>query len=273
MTFQEVIYSSLANIYDNYKDFTIKPNSKRGQSLTFTVYDENIKPILMAKFFNYLSGLEDVFLDYEMEYQSINQLLENINLIEEQINSNVTIEEIVTRIEFQLRCFNRYIKACKIESLQCFPKLVESNDNIKINDGFYGFLIEEFVDGQTLEELLPIDEEHELTNIVFNFLSQMGVIIKKLGDHKIVHRDISPDNLMISGGQVILIDPGIIKMESEGPETKTGLFIGKHLYASPEQINYNSKKLKTYKNRRIYKLIYNKKNIKKFCRLCLAFSR
>ena len=52
----------------------------------------------------------------------------------------------------------------------------------------------------------------------------------------IVHRDVSPQNLIVSfGGSVKLVDFGIAKMARSGHKTATGLLKGKIRYMSPEQ--------------------------------------
>lgn len=53
----------------------------------------------------------------------------------------------------------------------------------------------------------------------------------------IVHRDVSPQNLMMSAtGEVKLIDFGIAKFAGSEGRTKTGVVKGKHAYMSPEQV-------------------------------------
>src|SRR5688572_14199028 len=54
---------------------------------------------------------------------------------------------------------------------------------------------------------------------------------------KIVHRDISPDNLLVGfDGQVKLVDFGVAKARLKGrAETQAGLVKGKMPYFSPEQ--------------------------------------
>jgi len=56
-------------------------------------------------------------------------------------------------------------------------------------------------------------------------------------ERRIVHRDISPHNLMLlRTGRLKLIDFGIAKFEGSPCQTATGILKGKHAYMSPEQV-------------------------------------
>lgn len=53
----------------------------------------------------------------------------------------------------------------------------------------------------------------------------------------VVHRDVSPPNIMVTAdGTVKLLDFGIAKASSAGSRTRTGTVKGKNAYMSPEQI-------------------------------------
>ncbi|HUP61273.1 MAG TPA: serine/threonine-protein kinase [Thermoanaerobaculia bacterium] len=109
-------------------------------------------------------------------------------------------------------------------------------------DGTY-YIVMEYIEGVNLREVLtsrggPL-EYQTVVPIAEQTLDALGF----LHSRKFVHRDISPDNLMLTrdaeGAQrVKLIDLGIAKsLESKRQLTMVGKFIGKVKYASPEQFS------------------------------------
>lgn len=102
-------------------------------------------------------------------------------------------------------------------------------------------MVMEYIPGIDLRELLRRHGPPSLglaVEIALQSLEAIGFLHRR----HMVHRDISPDNLMLSrdadGRPVVkLIDLGIVKLlEAEATGlTSTGMFIGKVRYASPEQ--------------------------------------
>jgi serine/threonine protein kinase len=100
------------------------------------------------------------------------------------------------------------------------------------------YLAMEFVDGPSLATRLkqgPLD------------LDSVRVLQRRLADgldmahrYGVVHRDISPDNVILPGGDVRrakIIDFGIAKLQHKGDSTIIGGgFAGKYNYVSPEQL-------------------------------------
>ncbi len=94
-----------------------------------------------------------------------------------------------------------------------------------------------YLEGESLrtrlarEQQLPVDEAMGIATAVADALQAA---------HRqgIIHRDIKPDNIFLSGGQVYVIDFGIAKalIDTGGERlTSTGLAIGTPTYMSPEQ--------------------------------------
>ncbi len=110
------------------------------------------------------------------------------------------------------------------------------------------YLVMEFVEGRNLRQII---NELKKNNRSFS-IDQAIYMIKEVAaglDHahrcvdansgrplNITHRDMSPQNIMVSfEGEVKVIDFGIAKAETEKEETKAGTLKGKFSYMSPEQ--------------------------------------
>ncbi|MBO9666107.1 MAG: serine/threonine protein kinase [Bdellovibrio sp.] len=115
------------------------------------------------------------------------------------------------------------------------------------------YLVMEYVEGRNLRQVL---NELKKSNATFT-IEQIVYMMKEVAaglDHahrcidgttgrplNIVHRDMSPQNIMISfEGEVKLIDFGIAKAETQLEATKAGTLKGKYGYMSPEQADGQS---------------------------------
>src|SRR5260370_401797 len=103
-------------------------------------------------------------------------------------------------------------------------------------------MVWEHIEGTTLHELIdargPLSPRYA-AKLAIEALHGLDAIHRA----GIVHRDISPENLMIARDEegeehVKIIDLGIAKQWSEAADekTKTGMFVGKWKYCSPEQL-------------------------------------
>lgn len=102
------------------------------------------------------------------------------------------------------------------------------------------FIVMEFIDGVTFQELLRRARMLPLP-LVLEMSRQSLEALRYLHRRSIVHRDIAPDNLMLTRDEdgsplVKLIDLGVAKaLEAGSNFTVAGTFLGKVRYASPEQ--------------------------------------
>jgi serine/threonine-protein kinase len=103
-----------------------------------------------------------------------------------------------------------------------------------------GFIVMEYVEGISLQQMLERVGAPSLKlslDLARQTLTALGFLHRK----GIVHRDISPDNIMVAWDDlgrpmVKLIDLGVAKVvTSTTGLTVSGTFLGKLLYASPEQ--------------------------------------
>ena len=97
------------------------------------------------------------------------------------------------------------------------------------------FLVMELVDGQPLSALLaggrPLDPE-----VAAELMAQAGEGVAAAHALGIVHRDVKPGNLLVTGtGQVKVTDFGVARAADTVPLTVTGHIVGTPHYLSPEQ--------------------------------------
>ena len=98
------------------------------------------------------------------------------------------------------------------------------------------FLVMEFVDGKSLQKLL---EEQGALSVAqaLDITAQLLDALELTFAHRIVHRDIKPDNILIDGqGIAKLADLGLAKqLGAEMNLTQTGMVMGSPYYIAPEQ--------------------------------------
>jgi len=126
------------------------------------------------------------------------------------------------------------------------PNVVQTNEVGM--DGTNLFIAMEFLEGQSLEELIrraakngkPLAMSFYLPILVealrgLHFAHEL----KDFQGHplKVIHRDVSPHNIFVTyDGQVKVVDFGIAKAADSSQETRTGVLKGKVAYMAPEQI-------------------------------------
>ncbi len=115
--------------------------------------------------------------------------------------------------------------------------VVRYSENHRTPDGHI-YLLMDYIDGPGLDKKLkqgPMDAGDLLI-----ICRRVAEGLKAAHGRNIVHRDLSPDNIILRGGdpaQAVIIDFGIAKDTNPGAETIVGNeFAGKYSYAAPEQM-------------------------------------
>ena len=138
---------------------------------------------------------------------------------------------------------NRFIHEAKAASGLSHPNIATVHEIGETEDQQL-FIAMGFYPGQTLKERLeqgPIAPE-EAVDIAL----QLVTGLKEAHEHGVIHRDIKPGNIMVSGeGGVVLLDFGLAKLSHESGYTQVGQMMGTIAYMSPEQARGDSVDLRT----------------------------
>src|ERR1700730_17449497 len=132
--------------------------------------------------------------------------------------------------ETQVQRFKREIE---VQARLNHPNIAAVHNAFRLKDRMV--LVMEFVEGQTLENLLKQGRPPLETGI--DYVRQTLEALNYAHQRAVVHRDVSPANLMITdNGLVKLMDFGVAKSRGDLRLTDGGSMIGSLYYMSPEQV-------------------------------------
>jgi serine/threonine protein kinase len=161
------------------------------------------------------------------------------------IKKTVVIKRILPQISSDPEFVNMLINEAKIAVMLSHGNIAHIYDLGKVGNDY--FMVMEFVDGKSLSQIhkrslkkghmVPIDYVSYFISEVASGLNYMHRRSDEQGRNLgIIHRDISPQNVIISySGTVKIIDFGIAKAAIQMNITESGVLKGKFAYMSPEQ--------------------------------------
>jgi serine/threonine protein kinase len=163
----------------------------------------------------------------------------------EGFEKTVAIKRILPHLSTHKDFVEMFIYEAKLAAGLSHPNVVNIFELGKIEDTY--FIAMEYVDGRDLRSVLAQARDKHLglsidlsALIVSKVAAALGHAHRQKDaegrDLELVHRDISPQNVLISyDGEVKLVDFGIAKAAVKAPHTDSGSLRGKLLYMSPEQ--------------------------------------
>jgi serine/threonine protein kinase len=139
----------------------------------------------------------------------------------------------------------RFLQEARTSTMIKHKNLAMLYDFAQLEDGSY-YMVWEFIDGTNIQKWISSTGAlpPRLT-VEISIQALQG--LEHLHSMGLIHRDISPENIMLSQDHhgkllVKVIDFGIAKQLAEGDGgqglTQTGMFLGKLKYASPEQAGF-----------------------------------
>jgi serine/threonine protein kinase len=157
----------------------------------------------------------------------------------------VAIKRILPHLSQGPEFVDMFINEAKLAALLSHQNIVQIYDLGSIEQAHY--IAMEYIMGRDLRTVLTQGKSRKYLVSIGDILLIISKICSALdyahrkkdlhgNDLHLVHRDISPQNILVSyEGEVKLVDFGIAKAAMGGQETKTGILKGKLAYMSPEQ--------------------------------------
>lgn len=160
----------------------------------------------------------------------------------------IVIKKVIANLQANPEFLQMFEEEIKITVGLTHPNIIQIYDYGKVDEQY--FMAMEYVEGKNLRQfvkrladmksMFSIDMSCYIISQVCHALGYAHSYKDRLTGKTlgIVHRDISPQNVMISyDGAVKLFDFGIAKAKSANEATRAGVIKGKPSYLSPEQIN------------------------------------
>jgi serine/threonine protein kinase len=130
----------------------------------------------------------------------------------------------------------RFVREARAINRLDHPSIVRVFDFGRLRDGRF-YLAMKFVEGEPLDELLARAGTLPLAQAA-DILAQLADAIGHAHARGVIHRDLKPQNLLLSGERLMVLDFGIAKILRDDPMrlSSTGQVLGTPSYMAPEQL-------------------------------------
>lgn len=176
-------------------------------------------------------GMAEIYLAKQIGLEGFEKLL----VIKKILNQYAENDEFITMFLDEARL------AAKLDQ----PNIVQIYDLGKQNTSYY--IAMEYIPGEDLRTIMKkmtkrgeiLEFKHSL-HMISCLCEALDYAHKKKDNTgkplNIIHRDVSPQNIMVSySGNAKILDFGIAKATTQSTETEAGVLKGKYAYMSPEQ--------------------------------------
>ncbi len=168
----------------------------------------------------------------------------------EGFQKTIVIKRIRPQLSKQTSFVNMFLNEAKLAAGLNHSRIAQIYDLGCIGDSY--FIAMEYINGRDMRMVVPKAEKMGIVfpleyslKIAREICEGLYYAHRKVDGQgqplRIVHRDVTPENVMVSfSGEVKILDFGIAKAENLVSETQAGQIKGKLAYLSPEQISGKS---------------------------------
>ena len=150
----------------------------------------------------------------------------NTYLGKDERGVEVVIKKLSTRLKKDEKAVKRFLRETEMPSSH--PNIIKCLEAFEQSGDYY--LVREYVEGKSLKEITA--DAKFIVQCAIQVLNALEYLHKQ----NIVHRDVRPNNIIVNGDNVTLIDLGLAKTATDENEKSPFSLI----YSSPEQmLNFN----------------------------------
>ena len=158
----------------------------------------------------------------------------------------VALKRMLSHIASSEEMVKSFVREARVASYLRHQNVPQTYDLGRVGDVY--FIVMELITGRNLREVLkhcarttgpmPVRIALNILNQICDALDYAHNLCDDTGEPLgIIHRDVSPSNVIVSeAGVVKLIDFGIAKVSGAGMQTMSGMLKGKFAYMAPEYI-------------------------------------
>jgi len=154
------------------------------------------------------------------------------------MNRQVALKVLSPRYTENTRFRERFLREARAAGRLAHPNLIAVHDVGETEGSLYFSM--ELVEGQTTRDRLEeLPDNRFPDDTIFAIAAQALDALRYAHSHGVIHRDVKPDNLMITATDTVkLADLGLARCDQDAEEdftTKTGTMMGTPFYMPPEQ--------------------------------------
>jgi TolB-like protein len=130
---------------------------------------------------------------------------------------------------------DRFLREIEIAARLNHPHILPLYDSGEAAGSLY--YVMPYVEGETLRQRLDREKQLPIAEAV-RIACEVADGLNHAHRHGVIHRDVKPENILLSGGHAVIADFGIARAISEAGGnrlTETGIALGTPAYMSPEQ--------------------------------------